>query len=71
MRSAGLAAFGDVEAVILETDGSFSVVKRGGSGSSSLDGVRGPNRVEKHRNGRCRGEGINAGGSGTGEESNR
>lgn len=42
VRSAGLAALDEVEAVVLETDGSFSVVRRSaGSGPSSLDGVTG------------------------------
>lgn len=40
VRSAGLPALDDVEAVVLETDGSFSVIRRGaGSNSSSLDGI--------------------------------
>lgn len=40
VRAAGLAALGDVEAVVLETDGAFSVVKQGvGAGASSLEGV--------------------------------
>lgn len=42
VRTAGLAALDEVEAVVLETDGSFSVVRRGaGSGPSTLEGVRG------------------------------
>ncbi len=42
VRSAGLASLGQAEAVVLETDGSFSVVRRGtGGGSPSLAGVRG------------------------------
>lgn len=42
VRSAGFASLCDVEAVVLETDGSFSVVGRQeDSGSSSLEGVRG------------------------------
>jgi uncharacterized membrane protein YcaP (DUF421 family) len=41
VRAAGVPALDDVDAVVLETDGSFSVVKRGnGSGQSSLAGVR-------------------------------
>jgi uncharacterized membrane protein YcaP (DUF421 family) len=42
VRAAGLALRGDAEAVVLETDGSFSVVQRpGGPGASSL-GSLGP-----------------------------
>lgn len=42
VRSAGMRSMTDVEAVVLETDGSFSVVSRGESGGrSSLEGVRG------------------------------
>ncbi len=40
VRAAGLATLGDAEAVVLETDGSFSVVERSnGIGKSSLAGV--------------------------------
>jgi uncharacterized membrane protein YcaP (DUF421 family) len=35
IRSAGVAAVEDVEAVVLETDGTFSVVERSGSGKAS------------------------------------
>lgn len=43
VRSAGLASLNEAEAVVLETDGSFSVVRRGGGdGRPSLDGVKGP-----------------------------
>ena len=43
IRSAGLASLNEAEAVVLETDGSFSVIRRGGgNGAPSLDGVRGP-----------------------------
>ncbi|MFO7652704.1 MAG: DUF421 domain-containing protein [Candidatus Krumholzibacteriia bacterium] len=43
VRAAGLADLEGVEAVILETDGSFSVVRRGaGAGASSLAGVERP-----------------------------
>lgn len=43
VRAAGLAALQDAEAVVLETDGSFSVVRRGGGEEkSSLDGVKAP-----------------------------
>jgi uncharacterized membrane protein YcaP (DUF421 family) len=41
VRSAGLSSLNDAEAVVLETDGSFSVVRRGTeNGRPSLDGVR-------------------------------
>lgn len=41
IRSAGVDGLGTVAGVVLETDGSFSVVNRGdGTGASSLDGVR-------------------------------
>lgn len=43
VRASGLAGLGEVEAVVLETDGSFSVVKQAaGAGSSSLAGVSPP-----------------------------
>lgn len=43
VRSAGHANLGEVHAVVLETDGSFSVVPSGAEGgSSSLAGVMGP-----------------------------
>lgn len=43
VRSSGQAALDDVEAVILETDGSFSVVNKGsGNSQSSLSGVMTP-----------------------------
>lgn len=43
IRSEGLAYLDEVEAVVLETDGSFSVVRAGaGTGRSSLDDVRSP-----------------------------
>jgi len=43
IRSSGLSAMDEVDAVILETDGSFSVVKRGaGDSRSSLSGVMTP-----------------------------
>lgn len=35
IRSAGVAAVEDIQAVVLETDGSFSVIKRGGTSSKS------------------------------------
>ncbi len=41
IRAAGVAALDDVEAVVLETDGSFSVVRRAErQAPTSLDGVR-------------------------------
>lgn len=43
IRSSGLSALDQVDAVILETDGSFSVVKKGsGESRSSLSGVTTP-----------------------------
>lgn len=43
VRSSGIGQLSAVEAVVLETDGSLSVVKRGEEGDgSSLSGVRGP-----------------------------
>jgi uncharacterized membrane protein YcaP (DUF421 family) len=40
IRASGLAALGSVEAVVLETDGSFRVVREGaGSGASTLTGL--------------------------------
>lgn len=43
VRAEGVAAMEDVEAVVLETDGSFSVIQRGaGSDASSLAGVERP-----------------------------
>jgi len=48
MRAAGCAALDDVEAVVLETDGSLSVVQpSGGSGASSLVGVRDPTPTDR------------------------
>lgn len=47
VRAAGLSGLGQVEAVVLETDGTFSVVREGaGSGASSLAGVRNLERRE-------------------------
>lgn len=40
VRASGLADLSEIEAVVLETDGSISVVKAGGRGASSLDGVK-------------------------------
>jgi len=43
VRSAGLASLSGIEAVVLETDGSFSVVRPGAKdGQRSLKGVQGP-----------------------------
>jgi uncharacterized membrane protein YcaP (DUF421 family) len=43
IRSAGLESLNEAEAVVLETDGSFSVVRPdAGRGRSSLQGVQGP-----------------------------
>ncbi|GJL84206.1 MAG: hypothetical protein DHS20C01_38400 [marine bacterium B5-7] len=43
VRSAGAGMLNEVHAVVLETDGSFSVVRSGeGSGESSLKGVNRP-----------------------------
>ena len=43
VRAAGLASLDEAEAVVLETDGSFSVVRRGeDKGRPSLEGVRAP-----------------------------
>jgi len=42
VRAAGLASLEDVEAAVLETDGSFSIVRKGaGQSMSSYAGVRG------------------------------
>ena len=40
VRANGLADLSELEAVVLETDGSISVVESGGGGKSSLDGVK-------------------------------
>ena len=46
IRATGMLDVGAVEAVVLETDGSFSVVRSGeGIGSSSLAGVMRPDRL--------------------------
>lgn len=48
VRSAGIDALDKVQAVVLETDGSFSVVPQGEGGSrSSLDRVKGPWRARR------------------------
>jgi len=41
LRAQGITALEDVEAIVLETDGSFSVLKQRGSSSSALADVRG------------------------------
>jgi uncharacterized membrane protein YcaP (DUF421 family) len=42
VRNAGHASFGEIEAVVLETDGAFTVVERSDAGDSDvLEGVRG------------------------------
>lgn len=41
LRAKGISAVEEVEAVVLETDGSFSVIERRGSSSSALADVRG------------------------------
>ncbi|HAB65482.1 MAG TPA: DUF421 domain-containing protein, partial [Pseudomonas sp.] len=49
IRSSGFSAIDEVEAVILETDGSFSVINKGsGDSRSSLSGVMtpGPRNIE-------------------------
>ncbi len=47
-RSQGLAALDSIEAVVLETDGSFSVITDGaGASRSTLDGVNVPGPNEK------------------------
>lgn len=46
VRIAGVATLDEVKAVVLETDGSFSVVRNGGSsGESSLTGVSRPSGI--------------------------
>jgi uncharacterized membrane protein YcaP (DUF421 family) len=51
VRAAGLATLDDVEAVVLETDGSFSVVKRDDrSNSSSLIGLKTPAQTGEKNN---------------------
>lgn len=42
VRAAGVASLDDVAAVVLETDGTFSVVRGGGSGRSSLEDLEPP-----------------------------
>ena len=41
VRESGLRSMEDVEAVVIETDGSFSVVERKGNAPSSLSDVKG------------------------------
>lgn len=47
IRSAGVPALEDTQAVVLETDGSFSVIKGAGARASSLAGVEMPARGEE------------------------
>ena len=48
VRAQGCAALEEVEAVVLETDGSFSVVRRGSVyGASSLEGIALPDGEEE------------------------
>lgn len=48
VRSSGLKTLDEIEAVVLETDGSFSVVqKKGGVGKSSLDGLKIPGKSKE------------------------
>jgi uncharacterized membrane protein YcaP (DUF421 family) len=62
VRSAGIASLGLVEAVIVETDGSFSVVRQGEeSGSSSIEGIRAPGRAETAESGAAVDRGRKAG----------
>jgi len=43
VRAAGMPALQDAEAVVLETDGSFAVVRRSdGAQATSLSGVKAP-----------------------------
>lgn len=46
VRSAGFDSLDKVRAVVLETDGSFSVVRSGEGNGSSLVGVNGPNDIK-------------------------
>ena len=39
IRSSGIGSMSEVEAVVLETDGSFSVIRRGDAESTALEGV--------------------------------
>jgi uncharacterized membrane protein YcaP (DUF421 family) len=45
LRAAGIADAGDVHAVVLETDGSFSVLRERGRRDSTLAGVQGAEQV--------------------------
>jgi uncharacterized membrane protein YcaP (DUF421 family) len=50
LRTHGITALEDAEAVVLETDGSFSVLKKGGASSSAMSDVEGFDRaVEESR----------------------
>ncbi len=47
VRSEGFEMLDEIEAVVLETDGSFSVVqKKEGAGKSSLDGLKIPGKSQ-------------------------
>lgn len=63
VRSQGLARLDEALAVILETDGSFSVVRaddQAGAGADALSGVRGDERRDAPAQSRERGGGIGA-----------
>ena len=48
VRATGIRDIADVEAVVLETDASFSVIKKGGPApATSLEGVRRPAAAER------------------------
>ena len=47
VRAAGIGSLKEVQAVVLETDGSFSVVRNGEEGNSSLTGIRAPQDVSE------------------------
>lgn len=44
LRSAGLGGVEEARAVVLETDGTFSVIGRNGRGDSALEGLETPDR---------------------------
>lgn len=46
LRNSGISAVEDADAVILETDGSFSVIQNIADGASALKGVRGFDRTQ-------------------------
>ncbi len=49
VRSAGHPTLGEVEAVVLETDGAFSVVARRGEDSAGASSLAGLDRPAQHR----------------------